>query len=75
VISQLIDSFLILLIAFYLLGNWSLIQVISVGIIQYLYKITFAIVLTPVIYLMHFFIDRYLGKQKSVSMILTAKEL
>jgi len=69
VISQLVDSFLILFIAFYLLGNWSLIEVVSVGLIQYLYKITIAIVLTPVIYWMHFIIDKYLGEEKAKELI------
>jgi queuosine precursor transporter len=62
VISQVIDSFLILFVAFYWLGNWSLDQVIRVGVVQYLYKISLAIVLTPLIYVMHWAIDRYLGK-------------
>ncbi|OFX23817.1 MAG: hypothetical protein A2041_00920 [Bacteroidetes bacterium GWA2_31_9b] len=69
VISQLVDSFLILFIAFYLLGNWSFVQVISVGLIQYIYKIAIAIVLTPVIYWMHYIIDKYLGKERSHEMI------
>ncbi len=69
VISQLIDSFLILFIAFYLMGNWTLIQVVSVGLIQYLYKIFIAIVLTPVIYWMHYFIDKYLGKEAAHELI------
>jgi uncharacterized integral membrane protein (TIGR00697 family) len=60
VISQLIDSFLILTVAFYWLGNWSLQQVFQVGLLQYMYKVSFAILLTPVIYLMHYSIDRYL---------------
>jgi hypothetical protein len=60
-ISQLVDSFLILTLAFYLMGNWSIQQVISVGIIQYLYKLTVAVLLTPVIYVCHAYIDRYLG--------------
>jgi uncharacterized integral membrane protein (TIGR00697 family) len=65
VISQLIDSFLILWVAFNLLGNWSLNQVLQVGLLQYVYKVSLAILLTPVIYLMHFIIDRYLGKEDS----------
>jgi hypothetical protein len=65
VISQVIDSFLILTVAFYWLGNWSFSQVLQVGLIQYLYKISLAILLTPVIYLMHFVIDRYLGKEQN----------
>ena len=75
VVSQLIDSFLILFIAFYLLGNWSLIEVVSVGIIQYLYKIIIAIVLTPLIYWAHFIIDNYLGKEHSQEIIEVASEL
>jgi len=63
VVSQLIDSFLILWVAFYLLGNWSLSQVIQVGLLQYLYKVTLAILLTPLIYGMHWVIDRYLGEE------------
>jgi len=62
VISQVIDSFLILWVAFYLLGNWSMDQVIRVGVVQYVYKISLAILLTPLIYLMHFLIDKYIGK-------------
>lgn len=68
VVSQLVDSFLILFIAFYLLGNWTLGQVASVGLIQYIYKVTLAIVFTPAIYGMHSLIDRYLGKEKSIEM-------
>ncbi len=69
IISQLIDSFIILFIAFYLLGNWSIMQVIQVGILQYTYKVLFAIGLTPVLYLVHFMIDRYLGKEESVEIM------
>ena len=58
----MIDSFLILYVAFYWLGNWSLDQVIRVGVVQYFYKISLAILLTPLIYLMHFVIDKYIGK-------------
>jgi queuosine precursor transporter len=63
VISQLFDSFIILYIAFYLLGNWSLLQVVTVGIAQYIYKIILAVVLTPVIYVAHNYIDHYLGDE------------
>lgn len=62
-VSQLVDSFVVLGIAFYVFGNWSLTQVLAVGIINYIYKATSAIVLTPLLYLAHFIIDRYLGKE------------
>lgn len=66
-ISQLIDSFVVLTIAFYLLApsefRWPFAQVISVGIINYIYKFVVAISLTPLIYLGHSLIDRYLGHE------------
>lgn len=69
VVSQVIDSFVILFIAFYFLGNWSLEQVFRVGFIQYLYKVLLAIALTPLIYLVHILIDNYLGKESSEKVI------
>ena len=63
-VSQFIDSFVVLTIAFYLLGNWSFEQVIAVGIINYLYKFTVAVVLTPLLYLIHYFLDGFLGLRK-----------
>lgn len=65
-ISQLVDSFVVLFIAFYALApfeaRWSLAQIISVGIINYIYKFVVAILMTPFIYLGHRIIDRYLGQ-------------
>jgi len=62
-ISQLIDSFIVLGIAFYVFGNWPIKQVIAVGINNYIYKFFIAIALTPLLYLGHYIIDRYLGKE------------
>jgi uncharacterized integral membrane protein (TIGR00697 family) len=65
-VSQFVDSFVVLFIAFYFLApegsRWSFEQVTSVGIINYIYKFSIAILLTPLIYLAHYFIDKYLGK-------------
>lgn len=61
--SQLIDSFVVLFIAFYVFGKWSVLQVISVGIINYLFKFAAAIVMTPLVYLGHYCINRYLGRE------------
>ncbi|WP_163382242.1 queuosine precursor transporter [Cyclobacterium sp. SYSU L10401] len=61
-VSQFIDSFVVLGIAFYVFGNWSVEQVIAVGIINYIYKFSVAILLTPLLYVGHGLIDRYLGK-------------
>lgn len=73
-VSQFVDSFVVLGIAFYILGNWSFSQVIAVGIINYIYKFGVAILLTPVIYLAHNIIDNYLGKDQSEKMTEEATE-
>ncbi len=62
-VSQLVDSFVVLFIAFY--GVFSNEQIIAIGITNYLYKFSVAILLTPVIYLGHFLIDHYLGKENA----------
>lgn len=67
-VSQFVDSFVVLVIAFYIWGNWSLSQVMAVGIINYIYKFTVAILLTPLIYLGHYLIDMYLGEELSRQM-------
>ncbi len=60
-VSQLIDSFVVIGIAFVLFGNWSIEQWFSTSLNSYLYKFFVAILLTPVIYLAHNLIDKYLG--------------
>ncbi len=64
-ISQFIDSYVVLTIAFYIGADWSLERVWAIGTVNYAYKFVVAIVLTPVIYLAHFLIDRYLGQELS----------
>ena len=62
VVSQFLDSYVVLFIAF-VLGppKWSIALFLAVGTVNYIYKVFVAIVLTPVIYLAHYAIDRYLG--------------
>lgn len=64
-ISQFIDSFVVLFIAFYIGAGWDLFTVLAIGMRNYIYKFVIAIAMTPVIYLGHFFIDQYLGKDLS----------
>lgn len=67
-VSQFFDSFVVLGIAFYVFGNWSISQIIAVGLINYLYKFTVAIILTPLLYVGHNLIDQYLGKELAEEM-------
>jgi uncharacterized integral membrane protein (TIGR00697 family) len=73
-VSQFIDSFVVLGIAFYVFGNWSLPQIAAVGLINYVYKFTVALALTPVLYAAHGMIDRYLGKELAEEMMEEASE-
>ncbi len=62
-VSQFIDSFVVLFIAFY--GVFTNPQIIAIGITNYIYKFIIAIALTPVIYMGHALIDGYLGKAQA----------
>ena len=62
-ISQFIDSFVVLYLAFS--GIFPNEQIVAIGITNYLYKFTVAILLTPLIYVGHYVIDRYLGKENA----------
>ncbi|MEX2232751.1 MAG: queuosine precursor transporter [Cyclobacteriaceae bacterium] len=65
-VSQLVDSFVVLFIAFY--GIFSNDQIIAIGITNYIYKFSVAILLTPVVYLGHYIIDNYLGKENAAQL-------
>jgi uncharacterized integral membrane protein (TIGR00697 family) len=62
-VSQLIDSFVVIFIAFYLNPqyHWSWQMVAAIGLVNYTYKFLVAILMTPILYLVHAIIDRYLG--------------
>jgi queuosine precursor transporter len=60
-ISQFIDSFIVLFIAFYIGADWNIGLVFAIGLVNYSYKFLVALLLTPVIYLVHFIIEKYLG--------------
>lgn len=71
-ISQFVDSFVVLYIAFS--GIFTTKQLIAIGITNYIYKFTIAIILTPLIYLGHYWIDKYLGKDHALKMSQEASE-
>ncbi|MEL6945102.1 MAG: queuosine precursor transporter [Bacteroidota bacterium] len=73
-ISQLVDSFVVTFIAFYIGADWTLPLVLAISLVSYCYKFLVAIIMTPVIYLVHFLIDGYLGKELAEQMKLQAME-
>jgi len=62
-VSQFVDSFVVLFIAFG--GIFPTNQILAIGITNYLYKFIIAIALTPIIYLGHNLIDNYIGKDEA----------
>lgn len=68
IVSQFIDSFVVVFVAFYLSGKWSLGQTFSISIMTYLYKFFIAVLMTPLLYVVHFWIDRWLGEPLAAEM-------
>ena len=58
-VSQLVDSYIVLFIAFTGVFTWQ--QILAIGIVNYFYKAIMAIILTPVIYLAEKKIENYVG--------------
>jgi uncharacterized integral membrane protein (TIGR00697 family) len=65
-VSQFIDSFVVLYIAF-VLGpqQWPIPQFLAVGTVNYLYKMSAAIALIPLLYLARRLIKSYLGHEEA----------
>jgi hypothetical protein len=69
-VSQLVDSYIVLFIAFSGLFSWQLI--LAIGMMNYLYKAFMAIILTPVIYIVEKRIEKYVGTERAMQMKLSA---
>lgn len=63
--SQLIDSFVVLFIAFYLGAGWDMRLVLAICLVNYIYKFVVAVLLIPALYGIHWIIGQYLGKELS----------
>ena len=74
-ISQLIDSFVVLFIAFKIGADWSWSLFLAVGTCNYIFKFIVAIIMTPIIYLAHLIIDKFLGPQLAKTMKLEASNM
>ena len=67
-VSQLVDSFIVLFIAFKLGKDWSWQKVFAIGMVNYAYKGVVAIALTPLIYFIEARIEKYLGHETTRQM-------
>jgi uncharacterized integral membrane protein (TIGR00697 family) len=67
-VSQFIDSYVVLIVAFYIGADWNLSLVFAIGTVNIIYKFIIAILLTPLIYLAHSIIDKFLGEELSMKL-------
>ena len=76
VISQLIDTFVVLGIAFWLPGKMTTENYINAALTGYTFKLIIAVALTPLIYAGHAVINNYIGKSETHEIIeIAEKEL
>ena len=68
-ISQLIDTFVVLGIAFWLPGKMTTAVFLNAALTGYTFKLLIAVALTPLIYLGHNLIEKYLGDDESHRLI------
>lgn len=71
-VSQLVDSYIVLTIAFKFGSNWTWPLIFAVGTMNYIYKFVMAIILTPVIIFVEKRIEKYVGHKTAVQMKLAA---
>ncbi|MBL7953055.1 MAG: queuosine precursor transporter [Flavobacteriales bacterium] len=67
-VSQLIDSVVVTYLAFWVLRDMSFPLATALVLTAYAYKLTVALVATPLVYLAHAGVERYLGKEKAHTM-------
>lgn len=75
VVSQLIDSFVVAFIAFYInpAYDWTWQTVLAICLVGYVYKFTVAVLLTPLLYIIHKIVDTFLGKELSQKLLKEAQ--
>jgi len=65
-VSQFVDSYIVLFIAFGGVFSWQ--QILAIGVVNYFYKASMALILTPVIYVAEKRIAKFVGHDTAVKM-------
>lgn len=68
IVSQLVDSFVVVFIAFKIGRGWSWPNILSIALLGYSYKFLIALLMTPVIYISENLIEKYVGRQTALHM-------
>ncbi len=74
VVSQLIDTFVVMGIAFWLPGKMTTAVFLNASLTGYTFKLIIAVVLTPLIYVGHRLIEKYLGDEATHDIVKHAAE-
>lgn len=74
VFSQLVDSYTVLIIGFWIPGTFTFKEILVLGITGYSVKLVIAIGLTPFIYLVRYGVKRILGNEQAEEMSRAAAE-
>lgn len=69
VVSQLVDTFIVQFIAFVIPGYWTIEVFLKNASYGYVFKLLTAIAVIPMIYLVHFLIDKYIGDEEAKEMV------
>lgn len=78
VVSQLIDTFVVIFLAFVIIpslvksGNLFSMkpdEALMVSVTNYVYKFAIAVLITPILYLVHFLVDSWLGKETAEELV------
>ena len=70
--SQFIDTFIVLTVAF--AGQLAFQEIIAITLFNYAYKFIIAVVITPIIYMVHWAMDAYLGHETAEELIERAEQ-
>lgn len=69
VVSQVVDTFIVVFLAFVVIpmivgsAHWTAGQAFVVSLTNYVYKFAFAVLITPLLYLVHWGVELYLGRE------------
>ena len=81
VVSQLVDSLVVIFLAFVILPRltggtpWTVGQAGEVAMTNYVYKFVIAVGITPLLYAVHWAVDTYLGRDEAVALVHAAHPL
>jgi uncharacterized integral membrane protein (TIGR00697 family) len=67
-VSQLIDSVVVTYVAFWILKDMSFPMATALVLTAYSYKLIVAVLSTPLVYLVHAGVERYLGRERALKM-------